>query len=642
MSEPIARPTSWLRQRLGAPAALSASGQDAYLSANVHPRWLWILVLLTGAALSFGQIWAMAPNPHPEGHLNATVVLLLGFWLTGASTAYFMAARDHAARIRRLDLTVSREVQEHCETQKMLHQCEKELRESKERYRLLCESAPAVIVTLDLEGRLTSCNPCAEAVTGWAREEWMHKSFLPLVYAEDFPEAHRFFATALGGGKPPTTEIRVLDKAGEPVPIEFTVTPQMEGSRICGVLAIGRDLSARREVEQGQARLQAQLRRSQKMEALGTLAGGIAHDFNNILTAIVSNVELARMEIAAVQPAAERLDEIRMACARAAELVGQILAFSRQQDQERRCVSLESIVQEATKLLRSTLPVTIEMQTEFAGNCPCVLADSGQMHQVLLNLGTNAAHAMRERNGKLQVSVRAVDVDDELAARIPDLQPGHYVRLSVSDNGHGMSAATVERIFDPFFTTKAPGEGTGLGLAMVQGIVRSHKGAIAVCSEPGQGTVFHLYFPAVQSDSPDAEFHLCTIPRGNGELILFVDDESAILAAGRQILLHLGYDVVACGNAVTALDVLKGRPRQFSCVITDLSMPSMTGLELARECQRLHPGLLVILTTGYTGELTGESAQAQGIREVLEKPFTLQLLAETVHRVLNKHRQCSS
>ncbi len=559
-----------------------------------------------------------------HGHFNAWTVLFLGFGFTASVAAYLLNARRRAVQVRELVGKLSREVEQH--------------RESEERYRLLIENAPDAIVTLDREGRFTSINPYSEIITGWSRNDWLDRPFIPLVHPDDMSKARSHFETALAGNKPPTIEIRVLTKLGEPVPMEFTTTPHVHNDRICGVLVIGRDVSARRKAEQTQARLQTQLRRAQKMEAIGTLAGGIAHDFNNILAVIVGNVELARMDLAAGHPAVGYLETVSKACERATDLVRQILVFSRQQEQARRVVKLEIIVQEVMKLLRSTLPVSIEIHTEFAANCPCVLADPGQMHQVLLNFGTNAAHAMRERGGTLEVSVCAVMVDEELAARTPDLHVGSYVRLSVKDDGHGMDAATLERIFDPFFTTKAPGEGTGLGLAVVHGIVRSHDGAITVYSEPEQGTIFHVYFPAVDHSTPQPEYQSGHLPRGNGQRILFVDDEILLAEGTRRILEHFGYEAVACTSTTDALDRLRTATAPFACVITDLTMPRMTGLELARECRRFQPGLPIILTTGYLGKLTDASVQAQGISAVVEKPFTLHQLTETLHRVLSGAR----
>lgn len=403
---------------------------------------------------------------------------------------HFVSTRRRATQVRGLVDRLSREVEEH--------------RDSRERYRLLIESAADAIITIDLNGCFTSGNPAFEQITGWSRSDWLGRSFTSLVSPGDMAKARGGFETALAGQRPSPTEIRVVEKSGAAVPLEFTIAPHVHDGQVCGVLAIGRDVAARHRAEQSQAALEVQLRRAQKMEALGRLAGGIAHDFNNFLTVIMGNCGMARMALVDGHPAVEHIEEINKASNHAAELVRQILAFSRQQKQERHPHDLKPIVRDGLKLLQSMLPNDIQIKTHIANGCPKVRANPEQIHQVLLNLATNAAHAMRGGDGRLDISLEAVRADDLIAASNPDLHRGLYVRLTVGDNGHGMDVATVERIFDPFFTTKPAGEGTGLGLAVVQGIMKNHEGAVTVYSEVGKGTRFHLYFPAIASSNAES------------------------------------------------------------------------------------------------------------------------------------------
>lgn len=559
------------------------------------------------------------------------ILFLLGLALTISVATYIAVIRRRTAENQALAEKLSREAEEH--------------RESEERYRLLVEHAPDAIVSLDTEGRFTSINPFCETLTGWPREEWMGRPFLPLVHAEDLQRAKKSFASALDGKKAPMTEVRVLSKAGEFVSMEFIVTPQLHGEEVQGVLAIGRDVSGRRKAERAQAALELQLRRTQKMEAIGRLAGGIAHDFNNFLAIIMANCGLARMDLVKCHPAAERLDQINKASQRAAALVQQILTFSSAREQERSVISLKTLVKEASVMLRSTIARSVEIRTFFASDCPSVLADAGQIQQVILNLATNSAHAMREKGGALEIFLESFQVDEDFAARHPELSPGLHARLTVSDSGHGMDASTLERIFEPFFSTKPQGEGTGLGLSVVHGIVKSHKGIINVYSEVGRGTSFKIYFPAATgAEETGHETQFASIPLGGGEHILFVDDEPSLVDCGQRMLRRLGYRVTAVGSARAALELVREDDHEFDCILTDLNMPEMTGIAFARECRAHLPTVPILLMSGYLGVTTPDLLRSHGIHDLILKPFSPKTLADAVRRALtgDKHTNSSN
>ncbi len=549
------------------------------------------------------------------------ILFVLGLAVIFTITIYIAAMRRLTAEMRALANKLAHESEEH--------------RESEERYRLLIENAPDAIITLDSESRLSSINPFCETITGWKREEWIGRQFFPLVHPDDLAAAKSGFGDALHDQKTPMIELRVLNKAGEFIWMEFILTPQRHHDKVAGVLAIGRDISARHKAARAQEALELQLRRAQKMEAIGRLAGGIAHDFNNFLAIIMANCGLARMDVAPPHPAAERLDQINRASLRAAALVQQILTFSSNREQERSVINIKLALKEVAVMLRSTLPRSIEVRTEFASDCPPVLADTGQIQQVVLNLATNAAHAMRENGGALDISLKRIEIDEDLAARNPDLRPGSYARLTVSDSGHGMDAATLEHIFEPFFTTKPPGEGSGLGLSVVHGIVKSHEAALSVYSEVGRGTTFSIYFPAAKgSESSRTEHFTRKLPLGKGEHILYVDDEPGLVECGQRMLERLGYRVTTVNSGNAALELIRSRSEPFDCVLTDFTMPGLSGTAVARECRTLIPNTPVILMSGYFSVLTPESLRSQNIQEFILKPFTPQAIAEALRRVL--------
>ncbi len=373
------------------------------------------------------------------------------------------------------------------------------------------------------------------------------------------------------------------------------------------------------------------------MEAIGTLAGGIAHDFNNILSAVMGFTELAMYQVEKGTSTQDDLQEVLKASVRARDLVKQILTFSRQAEYEQKPIQVKLIVKEALKLLRASLPATIEIRGNIQSDS-LVMGDPTQIHQIMMNLCTNAQHAMQAKGGVLEVSLTDEELDLASAAGYPDLNPGHYLQLTVSDTGHGMRPEIVEQIFDPFFTTKGPGEGTGLGLSVVHGIVKSHGGDIHAYSEPGKGTTFKVFFPAVERLKEQEPREERPVQVGT-EHILFIDDEPSLAKMGHQILESLGYKVTSRTSSVEALQLFWVKPNNFDLVITDMTMPNMTGHDLAREIIHIRPDIPIILCTGFSSSINEEKALAMGIRAFVMKPILRRTIAETIRMVLDQKKE---
>ena len=390
------------------------------------------------------------------------------------------------------------------------------------------------------------------------------------------------------------------------------------------------EIRERKLAEEKMRQLEGQLIQAQKMEAIGTLASGIAHDFNNILLAIMGYSEIALINTQAGKSGEKHIREALKACERAKELVQQILAFGRQTEVDRKPVQIKTVVKEVLKLLRASLPATIDIRQKLVSES-LVLANPTQIYQVMMNLGNNAAQAMDDGSGTIDVTLVDVELDESYVFSHHGLSPGHYQKLEVGDNGTGISPDHLKRIFEPYFTTKPRGEGTGLGLSVVHGIVRNSGGAISVYSEPGQGSTFKVFFPLFDSDTV-ADAPPPELPVGGSESILFVDDEPTLLEIGTELLQRLGYRVTTCSDGNAALKTFNDQPDEFDLVITDMTMPGLTGDKLTLELLRKRPDLPVILCTGFGHTVLGQSACPKGVTAYLMKPFVLRDLARTIRQ----------
>ncbi len=419
----------------------------------------------------------------------------------------------------------------------------------------------------------------------------------------------------------------------------ITCSPVFQGGELVGSVHSALDISHQRSLEK-------QLVWAQKMESIATLAGGIAHDFNNILGAILGNADLLLYRLPdscgqindkpgqlTVEDIKDHLAAIQKAGLRAKDLVSQILAFSRQTPTSRREVVITPVVKEAVKLLQSSLPATIELHAELAGDIGYIFADPTQIHQVLMNLCTNAVESLDNQHGRIDISLYEKKIGFSSEKPSFDLKNGEYVVLSVRDNGTGMADDVLERIFDPFFTTREVGEGRGMGLAVLHGIVASHNGAIDVHSEPGKGSVFTIYFPKiVVRDNSSEQDLLINLPTGS-QTIIFADDEEDIVKMHTEMLEYLGYTVIPAANGEQVLSYLKDHAQEVDLVITDQTMPKMTGIELAEKLQRMDENLPVILCSGYSEPVFGKTGKQEGITKFLAKPLKMRDLAVAIQQV---------
>ncbi|MCF8120379.1 MAG: PAS domain S-box protein [Deltaproteobacteria bacterium] len=524
--------------------------------------------------------------------------------------------------------------------QDITHQkeAEEELRQSEAFLNTLIDAIPIPVFYKDKAGRLLGVNQAFETFFSEARERLKGKTVFDIMPPESARILDAKDRVLMEHGGIQQYETQVTNQRGElrHIIINKSVFTDDQGG-VNGLIGAILDITERKRAEEQRAQLETQLRQSQKMEAIGTLAGGIAHDFNNILMPLLLNAEMALEDLPEASPLKTNLQEVLKAGNRARDLVKQILAFSRQNQEQRSPLHVGPIVKEALKLLRSTLPSTIEIRQEMdiTPGRDTIRADPTQIHQVLMNLCTNAFHAMQDQGGTLTVGLTHVPIGDDADPALRGLNPGTYVKLTVGDTGGGMSPDIRDRIFEPYYTTKGKGEGTGLGLSVVHGIVKSHKGAVRVESEPGKGTTFQVFFPLFHSEVTVKEDLTSKIPGGN-ERVLFVDDEAVSVGVVETLLERLGYAVDTQTSSVEALKMFQNDPQRFDLIITDQTMPGMTGADLAKEIMRIRPRVPIILCTGFSEQINEEQAKEMGIRAFIMKPFVSRQLAKTVRGVLDE------
>lgn len=517
---------------------------------------------------------------------------------------------------------------------------EQALLESEGRFRLFFEQNNAVMLLIEPDsGAIMNANMAAARFYGYSREELLNMDIGDI--NQSSPDEILLARQRVVSGKKTYFVFRHKRADNQIRIVEVYSTPISIKGRIM-LFSIVHDITGRKRAEEERAKLEGQLRRTQKMEAIGTLAGGIAHDFNNILAGILGFTEMALEDIDPDNPVCRHLELAMKGACRGRDLVKQILAFSRLNEQEQKPVALNNIIDEALRLLRPALPSTISIKKRFLDAHDTILADPVQIHQVVMNLCTNAAHAMREKGGTLELSVIDTDSSDDELSLYTGLRHGAYARLSVTDTGCGMKPEMLDDIFDPFFTTKGPGEGTGLGLSVVHGIVKDHGGLIVVNSEFGKGSTFHVYLPTVEAVFPAEAGGPQSSILGGEERILFVDDEEMLVDLNFQRLSGLGYKVVTSTSSTDALKLFEAEPDRFDLVITDYTMPAMNGIDLARALSAIKPGIPVILISGLNEKILPERLEKAGIGVFLSKTAGKRELAGLIRKVLDKDRKINS
>lgn len=506
---------------------------------------------------------------------------------------------------------------------------EEALRESEERYRTLFEASPDGILITETETmKFRYASPSLCEMLGY-REDELRKMAVADIHPEDkLVDITTDFEAFTRGEKTFTENIPCLKKDGTIIFVDISGTTTVIDSRKC-IIAFFRDITARKHLEE-------QLRNASKMEALGTLVGGIAHEFNNVLAIIIGNAELLLADAPERSSLRTNLKEIINASLRAKDVVSQLLSYIRKIEYEKKPLKLIPVVRDSIKLLRAMIPTNIDIHQTITATADNVLADATQINQVLINLCTNAFHAMEETGGNLEIEMHNVVLEEDSVTIDPALVPGNYVKVTVSDTGKGISPQIIDRIFDPFFTTKEVGKGTGMGLSVVHGIIKSYGGSISVESEPGKGTTANLFFPVVEGEAAlESKPVVEESPTGN-ERILFIDDEKSIVNMAREMLERLGYQVETRICPVEALELFRSKPDKFDLVITDMAMPKMSGDILVKKILTIRPDIPIILCTGFTEKISEENADEVGIKAFVMKPLVTHEFAVTVRKVLDE------
>ncbi|MDX2472738.1 MAG: response regulator [Candidatus Krumholzibacteria bacterium] len=499
---------------------------------------------------------------------------------------------------------------------------------SEERFKALSNASFGGIVIHD-NGLILDCNQSLSDMTGFTMAELVGMNGLDLIA----PDSLDLVLKNISSGYEQRYEVEGLRKDGSVYPIAIkgkNIPYRGIEARVIEFL----DITDRKRAQEEKSRLESRLQQAQKMEAIGTLAGGIAHDFNNILAVILGYAEMAKEDSAPGTPLNNDVDQILIAADRAKGLVRQILDFGRKSQTVLTPMRLQPLIKEALKMLRSSIPSTISITTDIQPDCATVLADPTQVHQILINLCTNAYQAMEQTGGVLAVTLKNTQVSPTEAARDTQLAPGHFVELVVSDTGDGVDKQIIDKIFEPYFTTKRVGRGTGMGLSIIHGIMEQYGGAVTVKSDPGMGSTFQVYFPVAQAEAPRVPADSREVPRGT-ERILLVDDEELLCEMGQDILERLGYRVTKMCNSLEALELFRNERDQFDLVITDQTMPDLTGAELSHQLLKIRPEIPIILCTGYSNQVDEQSAKAIGIKEFTNKPFTNRVLGTLVRKVLD-------
>ncbi len=610
--------THMIKQALTGRAGIQVVGYRGYRGARVVGAWAWNSDYDFGLAFEIDKAEAY----QPYYVIRRVVILFMGILIAvfTLSSAYFLRSRHNAVKLAN-----------------SIRDKSDELKEWRNRYEVAVSTSGHILFDWDSTTNEVTYGGDLEKILGYTMEEMTGglDRWQALIHPDDLEGFKTTIARIIETREPASLTYRVRRKDGRYTHMEdegeFFTDARGNVVRMIGFV---KDVSERKKAEEEKANLESQLRQAHKMEAIGTLAGGIAHDFNNILSAILGYSEMASDDIPESAPAKRDIREVLKAGNRAKDLVKHILAFSRKSEQERIPLEIYLIVKETLKLLRASIPTTIEIRQDIDPGCGAVLADPTQVHQVMMNLCTNAAQAMEEKGGILDVALGLVALSEKDVQNESTLKPGRYVKLTVRDTGPGVDRSHMDRIFDPYFTTKEVGKGSGMGLAVVHGIVKSHDGMITVDSQSGAGAAFNVFIPRIEKMRRKKTEKRVPPPTGS-ERILVVDDEESVCEITKRRLEQLGYHVTYETDGMAALELFRSRPRAFDLIITDQAMPTMTGEHLARELMRIQPDIPIILCTGYSSRIDAEKAGFLGIGAFIMKPVDKEDLAMTIRRVLD-------
>lgn len=512
------------------------------------------------------------------------------------------------------------------------------LRRSDEKHRALIENLSEMILILDKDG-VNRWNSPAVRQYGMEPEDAIGINAREYTHPDDLGRVDKAlkYVVEHPGEVVTVEELKAVADDGRIIFLDDTFVYLPDTPGINGIVLTCRDVSARKQAEEEKRKLQTTLQKAQKLEAIGTLAGGIAHDFNNILSPLVGYAELLKMELPENHPSHTYADIMLQSALRARELVSQILAFSRESELQIKPIKLQPIIYECMKLLRSSIPKTIEIEHHIDPDCSPVNADPTKFHQIIMNLATNAFHAMEKTGGKLTVSLQQTRIEQD-SSEISDLLPGTYIQLTVADTGIGMTSDVLDNVFDPYFTTKEKGKGTGLGLAVVHGIVKEFGGDIRIFSKPAKGTCIHIRLPTL-IDMKVEKAKVAGPILGGIERILVVDDEVEVANMEQDMLKVLGYKVTLRTGSVEALEAFRAKPGKFDLIITDMTMPNMSGIQLAQEIKKIRAGIPIIICTGFSDQITDEKCEALGIQGYLMKPILMTQLSEMIRSIFKTSEQ---
>ncbi len=587
-------------------------------------------LLAVGLAASLGYLSWTVP---PEHRVFRWAVICTNFlFITGVASVLIVSRNKGMLTALEREKGSAAKLRLETEERKAANRA---LKDREKQYRHLVENINEVVFSLDARGHFTYVSPRIQSLIGYEAEDVLETPLSKLVHEQDLEAFPSWLEKAFSGEKA-TLIFQVIKKDGEICWVSSTLSPIQGDGEISMALGLLTDVTAEKAAQAEKLALESRLAQAQKMEAIGRLAGGIAHDFNNLMSPILGYSEMMLQDFADNKQVQENLSEVVMAANRAKELVRQILIFGSRAEEHPRPVELGSIIQDALKLVRASVPSTIAVSFMKEPTRFVVNADPTQVQRVVMNLCSNAAHAMQNKDGRLDIVLKRATVGQGYSPMGCELAPGSYARLTIKDNGHGMSPEILNQIFEPYFTTKEVGEGSGIGLAVAHSVVSKLGGSIEVTSNSGKGTCFCTYLPIIEN-APDLENEVLAepLPKGSGRILL-VDDESTLVNMTRQMLSRLGYQVTTVNNGLEALDILHAAEGNYDLIITDLTMPGLTGDKLALVVKDKWPGLPVILSTGYTEALTGKKAEQLGMAAILSKPVDMQQMARTVSDVLNK------